>query len=86
MKKSSHVTASKCSTDHKVRIIGDSHLRDTVARINQYLNKNFEVCSLIKPGAHTKQLMDSLKTDFECLGKKDVIVINEGANDIDKQK
>jgi hypothetical protein len=29
-------------------------------------------------------LADSLKMDFKCLGRKDVIVINGGANDIDK--
>jgi lysophospholipase L1-like esterase len=28
--------------------------------------------------------VDSLKTDFDYLGKKDVIVLNGGANDIDK--
>jgi lysophospholipase L1-like esterase len=85
MKKTTHVAGSKCiNVDHKVRIIGDSHLRDTVARINQYLNTKFEVCSSIKPAANTKQLLDSEKTDFECLGKKDVIVLNGGANDIDK--
>jgi hypothetical protein len=34
--------SSECNNiDHKVRIIGDSHLRDTVARINQYLNTKF---------------------------------------------
>jgi lysophospholipase L1-like esterase len=59
-------------------------ISDTAARINQYLNTKFDVCILIKPGAYTKQLVDSLKTDFECLGKNDVIVINGGANDIDK--
>jgi 23S rRNA pseudoU1915 N3-methylase RlmH len=69
--------------DHKVRIIGDSHIRDTAARINQYLNTKFEVCSLIKLCANTKQLVDSLNNDFECLGKKNVIVLNGGANDID---
>jgi lysophospholipase L1-like esterase len=64
--------------------MGDSHFRHTAARINQYLNTKFEVCSLIKPGANTKQLADSVKTDFECLGKMDVILLNGGANDIDK--
>jgi hypothetical protein len=84
MKKSSYVAGSKCNNiDHKVRIIGDSHLRDTAARINQYLNTKLEVCSLIKPGAYTKQLVDSLKLDVECLGKKDVIVSNGGANNTD---
>jgi lysophospholipase L1-like esterase len=85
MKKSTHVAGSKCNNiDHKVRKIGDGHLRDTSARINQYLNTKLEVCSLIKPGAYAKQLVGSLKTDFECSGEKGVIVINGGANDIDK--
>jgi hypothetical protein len=66
MKKTTHVAGSKwINVDNNVRIIGDSHLRDTAARINQYFNAKFEVCGLIKPGANTKQLVDSLSTDFQ---------------------
>ena len=68
--------------EHKVKIVGDSHLRGTVTKIDQYLNMKFEVCSWIKPGANTEELVDTLEKDFKCLGKKDVIVINGGANDI----
>jgi hypothetical protein len=69
--------------DHKVKIIGDSHLRGSAARINQYLNTKFEVCSFIKPGALANQLVHSQEMDFRCLGRKDAIVINGGTNDID---
>jgi len=47
----------KC--DHKVYIIGDSHLKGSGTTINQYLNTNFVVSSFIKPGANVKQIMHS---------------------------
>jgi hypothetical protein len=61
-----------------VKIVGNSHLRGTAARIDQYLNTKFEVCISVKPGANTEELVDTLEKDFKCLGKKDVIVINGG--------
>jgi hypothetical protein len=65
-----------------VKIIGDSHLKGSAARINQYLNTKFEVCSFIKPGARSNQIVHSQEIEFMSLGKKDTIVINGGANDI----
>ena len=43
--------------DHKVHIIGDSHLKGSVIKINQYLKTNFVVSSIIKPGANIKQIV-----------------------------
>ena len=69
---------------HKVEIIGDSHLKGSAVKINQYRNTKFKVCGLTKPGASTNQLVCSQENDLKCLGKSDVIVINGGDNDIDK--
>jgi hypothetical protein len=69
--------------DHKVRIIGDSYLKGSATGKNKYLNTKFEVCSFIKPGAHTNQIVHSQEMELKCLGRKDVIVINGGTNDID---
>ena len=83
-KKPARVTVTKTNKrDHKVRIIGDSHLKGSAVRINQYLNTKFEVSSFIKPGACTNQLVHSQEEELLNLGKKDVIVINGGSNDID---
>jgi hypothetical protein len=41
--------------DHKVHIIGDSHLKRSTIKINQYRNTNFVVSSFIKPGADNKK-------------------------------
>jgi hypothetical protein len=83
LKKSSRVPGNKINRyDYKVKIIGDNHLKGTAARINQYLNTKFEVCSYIKPGACTNQIVHSQEMEFMSLGRKDAIVINGGTNDI----
>ena len=40
--------------NHKVKILGDSHLKGTASKIDQYLNTKFEVYSWIKPQATRK--------------------------------
>lgn len=67
-----------------MKIIGDSHLKGSATRINQYLNTKFGICSLIKPGASANKLVFSQEKELKCLGKNDVIVINGGTNDTDK--
>jgi len=47
-----------------VKVIGDSHLKGLAARINQFLQKKFEVCSFIKPGATANHLEHSQETKF----------------------
>ena len=64
-------------------IRGDSHLKGSAIKINQYLNTNFVVSSVIKPGANTKQIVHSQGMEFKHLGKKDIIVVNGGTNDLD---
>ena len=75
------VKSIKC--DPKVHIIGDSHLKGSVIKFNQYLNTNFVVSSVIKPGANTKQIVYSQEIEFKHLGKKGIIVFNGGTNDLD---
>lgn len=40
------------SFEHKVTIIGESHLRGNALRLGNCLNTNFEVIRLSKPGAN----------------------------------
>jgi hypothetical protein len=51
-------TMHACSTSsinkkNEVKILGDSHLKGTASKIDQFLNTKFEVSSWIKPGAKT---------------------------------
>jgi len=71
----------KC--DHKVHIIGDSHIKGSAIKINLYLNTNFVVSSFIKPGTNIKQIVPSQEMEFKCLGKKNITVVNGGTNDLD---
>jgi len=71
---------------HRVKILGDSHLKGTATKIDQYLNTQFEVCSWVKPGANTEELVNTMEKECKCLDKSDVIVINGGANDIGSKK
>jgi hypothetical protein len=64
--------------EHKVRVLGDSHLKETAASIDQFLTSKFEVSSWIKPGAKTDELVGTMENDFKGLEKSDVIVINGG--------
>ena len=68
--------------EHKVRVLGDSHLKETAARIDQFLTSKFEVSSWIKLSAKTDELVGTIENDFKGLLKSDVIVINGGANDV----
>jgi len=64
-KNSSCVLSNKINKyEHKVKIIGDSHLKGSTARINQFLNTKFEVCNFIKPGVRANQLVHSQETKF----------------------
>ena len=65
-----------------MRVIGDSHLKETATRIDQFLTSTFEVSSCIKPGAKMEELVGTMEKDCECLRKSDVIIINGGANDV----
>jgi hypothetical protein len=70
-------------TTHKVEIIGDSHLTESAHNINQYLNSNFSITSLVKPGAPIKDLVSSQSEVLKGLRKSDVIVLGGGANNMD---
>jgi hypothetical protein len=71
----------KC--DHRVHITGDSHLKGSAIKINQYLNTNFVISSFIRTGANIKQTVHSQEMEFKCLGKKNITVVNGGINDLD---
>ena len=82
-----HVPGTKLNNKkHKVKIVGDSHLRGTARKIDQYLNMKFKVCSWLKPGANTEELVGTLEKDLKCLGKKYVIVVKGVANDIGSKR
>ena len=53
-------------------------------RINQYLNSKYEAIGIIKPGATTQKIVTPGENKLKGLRENDVIVLNCGANDIEK--
>jgi hypothetical protein len=59
-KKEEKTSKTGTSISHKVKILGDSHLRETASKTDQYLNTKYEVSSWIKPGANTEKIVNTL--------------------------
>jgi predicted phosphodiesterase len=68
--------------DHKVLNIGDSHIRNCAANIKSNIKDNFEVQGVVKPGAGTNILVNSVNNEVRSLSKSDVVIFCGGANDV----
>ena len=82
MQSASLQNTSKQKT-RQIRIIGDSHLKGSATKLKQHLNSQFDVSSIVKPGAKTNQLLDTQQDELKSLGKKDFLIVSTGTNDID---
>jgi lysophospholipase L1-like esterase len=69
------------SKKHKVVLIGDSNTRGYVYKLESLLNNNYELYSVIKPGATTSELKETAKEEVSRLSCNDVILISYGIND-----
>jgi hypothetical protein len=68
---------------HKVLILGDSHLRGSVVKLRNELSPHFKVCGVIRPGAGAEKIVNSFAEDLQNLHSHDD-VLNAGANDVYK--
>ena len=64
-----------------VVLIGDSSIRAYVQKLESLLNNNYELQSIIKPGATTNELKETAKEEVSRLSRNDVILISHGIND-----
>jgi lysophospholipase L1-like esterase len=74
---------SNCSK-HKVLLIGDSQLCGCAAYMKAFLNDQFEVLGYVKPGASSKSMMDSVKSDIGKLTMDDLLIVCSGSNDAER--
>jgi L-asparaginase/Glu-tRNA(Gln) amidotransferase subunit D len=66
---------SSRNTDHKVLIIGDSHVRLCATNVKSEINVSYDVQGLVKPGAGTGALVNSATSDIANLTKNDVVIV-----------
>jgi len=65
-----------------VVILGDSHLKGTVPRIDNYLSSKFVVNGFIKPGADFENIVGKTSLGSSRLSNKDVLACYESNNSL----
>ena len=74
-------TVGSPQTKHKIVLIGDSNIRGYVHNLKPLLRENYELYSVIKPGATTNELKETTTEEINRLTCNYVILINYSIND-----
>jgi hypothetical protein len=69
---------------HKIRIIGDSHIKKSAAELRVILEHRYEIMGFTKPGALMTDIMKTATDECTLLSNKYILVLLAGANDISK--
>ena len=77
----------KCppSVNHRIILIGDSHIRGYVNTLKPFLNSDYNLYSVVKTGSGTGELMASVSEVIRRLSHDDLVVVCSGTNDCDLQ-
>ena len=70
------------SSKPRVLILGDSHLRGCIEKIDNYLATTHQISGWIKPGAPSKEILNIAELEVENMKSREVIVLCAGANDV----
>jgi hypothetical protein len=52
------------AVQHKVLILGDSHLKGSTVKVRKMLSSEFEVTGAIKPGASAEKIVNTSTNDL----------------------
>lgn len=66
----------------KVLILADSHGRGCGSILSQYLNNNYDISSLVKPGAGIDEIVKMVNKQTAEFGENDWLIIMGGSNDV----
>jgi hypothetical protein len=78
--------SSSKSSNHKILLIGDSHLRGYSEMMKHHLNNQFQVSGFIKSGADAKTILNHITKEVNNLTANDYIILCCGSNNIGKVK
>jgi hypothetical protein len=62
-------------------LIGDSHVKGFATALQTVLSSECELLSVVKPGASSSHLVDTITKSVKQLSKEDIFVIGSGTND-----
>lgn len=66
--------------------MGDSHARNCSNEVKQKVGCGFEVLGIVKPGASTEEIINTVSKDIGKLTYKDVAVVWTGTRDVAKNE
>ena len=70
------------SSKPRVLILGNSHLKGCIQKIDNYLATTHQTSGWIKSGAPSKEILNTAELEVEYMKSCDVIVLCAGANDV----
>jgi hypothetical protein len=77
-------TKAVAHRNHKILLIGDSHVRGLSEKVGNGLNDAFSVIGVTKPNATTESIISPLKFPTNNLTKKDLIIFMAGPSTLAK--
>jgi hypothetical protein len=71
---------------HKIIIVGDSYARNCANEVKQIVGNKCEVTGVVKSGARTEEMVNTVSRDIRKLTNKDMVVVWTGALDVAKNE
>jgi hypothetical protein len=72
--------------DHKVLIVGDSHVRGMAAELQRNLNNEYSVQGIVKPGADLETILTSGLKYVKRYSKKDLVIVWGGTKVVSRNE
>jgi hypothetical protein len=69
---------SSTRKNHKIVLIGDSHVRNCATELRHNLGVIYEVSSFVKPDTRMNAIVNTARDEIKKLRSEDVVVIWEG--------
>ena len=72
--------------NHRILIIGDSHVRNYAEKFSDHLGHSFNVTSYVKLNADLDIIMNTAKSESKSMTKNEVIILCGGMKNIGKNE
>jgi len=73
-------------SNHKIVLIGDSHIRGYANSLKPILNSDYDLYCVVKPGSGSSELTRTASEVIKNLSHDDLVVVCSGTNDYDLNK
>lgn len=76
---------TSCQPKGRILIIGDSQSRQATVLLKDYVRNNYEIETIIKPGATFEAVIDNIKLLTKSFNQNDFVIVIAGTNNILKR-